>query len=110
MSIQATTVKIGTTEITYELWRTSAPPEYDGFGTMTLYDSGEENGERAYPGARPVRVRYVLIDVRHSEWQRGRYASGMYAAVESDDGPSAKDVEARVWNWLLKGSEREETS
>ena len=45
------TVKIGTFERTYTLVRTTAPKEYDGFGTLEVYESGNKE------------ERYVLIDV-----------------------------------------------
>jgi hypothetical protein len=55
--------------MSYVLGVTSAPPEYDGFQTLTLYD-GEIDGKRE---------RYVLIQQRHESWHEGRYRSGLYS-------------------------------
>jgi len=68
------TVTIGQANIRYVLGVTSAPPEYDGFGTLTLYDAGEGR----------ERQRYVLIHDRHEDWQRMRYSSGLFAYQPSD--------------------------
>lgn len=49
---------------------TDAPPEYDGFGTRTE----NPNVGTGLRGA----IRSVLTPAEHVEWQRQRYASGMY--------------------------------
>ena len=46
----------------YEVYETSAPSDYDGFGTITVADYGTE--------------RTVLIRHEHASWQLGRYQSG----------------------------------
>ena len=67
------TVKIGTFERTYTLVRATAPKEYDGFGTLEVYESGNKE------------ERYVLIDVDHKEWQEGRYGSGLYTFKDIEE-------------------------
>jgi len=69
------TVTIGPANIRYVLGVTSAPPEYDAFGTLTLYDAGEGRDRR----------RYVLIHDRHEDWHRMRYSSGLFGYEPSDD-------------------------
>jgi hypothetical protein len=56
---------------------TSAPEEYDGFGTRTM----ELLPERG----RVARYRRVAILERHLDWQRLRYASGLFACVGEDE-------------------------
>ncbi len=57
---------------------TDAPVDYDGFGTRTLRVVG--TGPRGS-------VRLVETPDLHLEWQRARYASGMYlSASESEIG------------------------
>lgn len=53
---------------------TTAPPEYDGFGTATVevldwLDAGK-------------RFRRVETPTEHVVWQRTRYESGCYAAMD----------------------------
>jgi len=48
---------------------TTAPVEYDGFGTRTVRVIGRDNGRD---------VREVEIDERHLAWQETRYGSGMH--------------------------------
>lgn len=61
------------------LWETTAPENYDGFGTFTVhsYHTG--------PTGKPIRV--VAIQDRHVEWQTSRYHSGLGAArpVSAED-------------------------
>ena len=66
------TVAFGPSTTTYALYVTTARPDYDGFGTLTVYDAGE-GGER-----------WVLIDVEHRQWQISRYLSGCKSAEPSD--------------------------
>jgi hypothetical protein len=66
-------VAIGENAITYEAVETTAPADYDGFGTFCVmsYDGKDDNGkERTY--------RTVLIDKRHFTWQTMRYQSGVH--------------------------------
>lgn len=56
---------------------TTAPKEYDGFGTRTLIPVvGYDNGKV---------VRKVEIDPQHRGWQEARYGSGMHALWTEDD-------------------------
>lgn len=61
------------------IW-TDAPVEYDGFGTATI----ESAGTRAIFGH--VR-RLVAVDPNYLDWQKCRYASGLfgYLTVGEDD-------------------------
>jgi hypothetical protein len=67
--------------MTFEVWYTSAPKDYDGFGTITaiefdktmMYDSRE----------RPLRK--VLILPKNSTWQLMRYSSGLFACYTDSD-------------------------
>jgi len=87
------TVKIGTFERTYTLVRTTAPKEYDGFGTLEVYESGNKE------------ERYVLIDVNHKEWQEGRYGSSLYVFkdVEND---LKQYVQLELYKRLTEGTTR----
>lgn len=58
--------------IQFEQRYTTAPVDYDGFGTR-------DRGVAGYDGDKPVRL--VEIDPRHLEWQTGRYGSGLHAAL-----------------------------
>jgi hypothetical protein len=89
------TISIGSSTETFELWRTGAPGAYDGFGTLTIYDSGERPSGK--------RERYVLIKKAHVEWHRCRYGSGLYSC-EAPDELTAKDIESKIWDWIEAGS------
>ena len=73
-------VKIGTFERSYVMAQTTAPKEYDGFGTLEIYTSAPAAGEN---GRDPDR--YVLCDVDHVVWQEGRYRSGLYTFEIPDE-------------------------
>ncbi|HKW13092.1 MAG TPA: hypothetical protein VJS69_01260 [Candidatus Krumholzibacteria bacterium] len=77
--------------ITYVLGVTSAPPAFDAFGTLTLYDSGSDSWQGG-----PKRERYVLIQQQHESWQEGRYRSGLFSYERSDALPAA-DIAARLY-------------
>ena len=81
------TVTIGPANIRYVLGVTTAPPEYDGFGTLTLYDEGEGRDRR----------RYVLIHERHEDWHRMRYSSGLYV-YQPTDSFDERDVAERLYD------------
>ena len=78
--------------VTYVLGVTSAPPEYDGFGTLTLYDSGEGR----------ERTRYVLIQQRHEQWHAGRYGSGLYS-YEPSDALDERELARRLFEAMATG-------
>jgi len=52
---------------------TDAPEDYDGFGTKTLKVLGQRRGKT---------VRVVETPEEHAQWQRDRYASGLYFAFD----------------------------
>jgi hypothetical protein len=88
------TVKIGDTEVQYHVVLTTAPKNYDGFGSFTLDESiGEARNYK----------RFVLVNDRHLTWQVGRYASGMYRAdVQEEKAINAmrRHIETQLWRKL----------
>lgn len=52
---------------------TDAPVAYDGFGTKTIRVLGKRRGKE---------VRIVETPEEHAQWQRDRYASGLYFAFD----------------------------
>ena len=54
---------------------TDAPPVFDGFRTITLRTVGK---------SRRGPVREVETPAEHAEWQRSRYASGMYICASEE--------------------------
>lgn len=64
------------------LW-TTAPEDYDTFGTETLEHCGEWRGRS---------LRRVVIDPRYGNYQAGRYGSGLHGAFEED--PREADARA----------------
>ena len=85
------TIAVGEARRTYRLFETTAPDAYDGFGTVTYY-----RGDGS---------RFVLVDVRHAEWQAQRYASGMQAVLPSDLFP-ADGIAETLWALLMQGIAR----
>jgi hypothetical protein len=72
------------------LARTTAPAQYDGFGTVTL---GHADAVTVWPPMPAHRL--VLILPEHYEWQARRYISGMFAIgpVNFDQlSPAEKDT------------------
>jgi hypothetical protein len=60
-----------------EVWVTCAPDAYDGFGTTEIMVMpGEFKQQRVY--------RQVAIRPEHSQWQRDRYSSGLYACISPE--------------------------
>lgn len=72
-----------TVDVTYHVWRTRAPREYDGFGTLEV-----DHSEPAPQGEE----RIVLIQAEHERWQLRRYASGSH---------KSKPEDARVAHYLV---------
>ena len=78
-------LQIGTYTVEFVAMTTTAPKEYDGFGTIHIYpdeviDSMIVEGRRV-----PAKTeRIVLVDTEHQTWQIGRYGSGLYSAEECD--------------------------
>jgi hypothetical protein len=58
-------INLGGTSINHEILDTSAPADYDSFGTFTICE-----GE----------VRTVAVRVEHRHWQTMRYSSGNHFA------------------------------
>jgi len=56
------------------LW-TTAPSDYDLFGTETVEDGGEWKGKR---------LRRVIVDPAHVDYQEGRYSSGLHGSWPED--------------------------
>lgn len=65
------TIAIGTWSETYQAYLTSAPRAYDYGYCIPIY--GNDNPEKDSS-------RVVLIPVDRAEYQRGRYASGLYGS------------------------------
>ena len=80
------TVKIGTIEKNYFLRLTSAPRNYDGFGTIEIESNEDE--------------RIILIDSINIDWQEGRYTSGMYVCKDEDI--PEREITQRLWGRLVK--------
>jgi hypothetical protein len=60
--------------VTYIRTLTTAPDDYDGFGTRTVRIAGWlQRTDRE-----PEEVRLVETPEEHVDWQRGRYSSGIY--------------------------------
>lgn len=81
-------VKIGRYEMTYLVYKTQAPEEYDGFGTLEIAKSGE--------------MRYVVIKQQHEDWQIKRYASGRFGAQKIEEPTLVKMVEDKLLNRIIK--------
>jgi hypothetical protein len=68
------TIAINGDTVTYVLAATTAPKEYDGFGTFTLTTIDADVNGRAARDGKALRV--VLIRQEHLQWQTMRYHSG----------------------------------
>lgn len=84
MSGGGTTIKltIGTFEVMYVAKRTTAPRNYDGFGTLEIYSSLGFNHGSAVEDKELTRL--VLVDTEHEKWQTGRYFSGLYSCEDAE--------------------------
>lgn len=86
------TVAIGCRPVVhYDVVKTNAPRDYDGFGTVTVFESGSHKDRDL--------VRIVLIRVEHAKWQTARYASGLHT-FEDNDLVSIDDVIDELWKRL----------
>lgn len=64
----------GTCREVTTILHTTAPIEYDGFGTITVDEyTGTINGRK---------LRSVNINNAHLEWQKARYLSGLHEAID----------------------------
>jgi len=75
-------VQIGPHSFVYHFYRTKASKAYDGFGTITVFEHGDE--------------RIVGVRTAHCEWQLMRYASGMYNAEPLED-HWRTDIVEKLW-------------
>lgn len=66
---------------------TDAPEDYDGFGTETVKVIGK---------TRRGMVRMVETPQEHVEWQRLRYASGMYLYASAAELPRLLETPAII--------------
>jgi hypothetical protein len=91
------TVKIGSKlDVTYLVAHTTAPENYDAFGSFTLVD-GIDVPPRAASG------RIVLIQERHFKWHVQRYASGLYHTIPGDPELQAEYERRVVEKFFGKG-------
>ena len=82
-------------------WRvywTTAPSDYDGFGSETIEACGDYHGKG---------LRRVMIDPTYVLWQTGRYGSGLHPAWEEDPRAIDAKVKARVDADRAERAERE---
>jgi len=77
------TVTIGSITKTYVLVETTAPKDYDGFGTFTINAIGPK--------------RWVLIEQEHFTWQTQRYGSGLHGHTVHDGEHLLKAAAQRLW-------------
>ena len=83
------TVAIDGESVTYFVAITTAPRAYDGFGTLSLRDTYNDDGKEA---------RIVLIREEHFAWQNnGRYNSGGYYATHFDKEHIAEELWKRLY-------------
>ena len=73
---------------------TTAPEAYDGFGTKTVQVLGEKTHRVEGVIHTDRVVRLVATPVRHVQWQRARYASGLYTACEVERWRQIADIVA----------------
>jgi len=91
---QEVTVQIGENRAVYVLVKTSAPKEYDAFGTLEV---------KSYMDNEKEPHRYVLIAVDHLEWHKGRYGSGLYYCEVQEQDRSIKGwIEQRLWSRITR--------
>jgi hypothetical protein len=82
-------VTIGEHSELFHVRCTSAPKDYDGFGTITLADYGSDLG------------RVVMIRDEHLQWQSLRYNSGNHACQIPPPG-GVDGVEEELWKRLAR--------
>lgn len=75
----------GDEAVTYHVMDTSAPVDYDGFGTFAITE---------YDGTRTV-----LIRAEHYQWQTARYGSGMKACTPTLHDMGA--IQQALWKRLM---------
>ncbi len=80
-------VTIGHITKTYVLVETTAPIEYDGFGTFTINALGPK--------------RWVLIEQEHFTWQTMRYGSGLHGHTVCHGKHLLRAAMQRLWERLV---------
>jgi hypothetical protein len=90
-----TSITIDERKIVYELWETSAPSDYDGFGTFTI-------AANVGTDSRGRKTRVVLIEVENVDWQTSRYASGLCLVEPKTEYPDSLRAWAteKLWHKL----------
>jgi len=73
------------------MWETTAPSEYDGFGTYEIAAGVAEDGRR---------VRLIEILERHLQWQTLRNASGLHATRNVEE-PHPQDEPIFDWTDIV---------
>lgn len=91
--LETVAISIGDETVNYFIATTSAPREFDGFGTLTLAEIPAGKHDKLW--------RVVLIRSEHLGWQSSRYSSGLHA-VERPIGFDASGVRAHLWEHLDK--------
>ena len=86
-------IKIGGSGGSYEVFKTTAPIDYDGFGTLELFKMRHPTTDKE--------IRYVAIRQEHCAWQTGRYGSGSHVAEAVNDRGVVKDLTEKLWKTIL---------
>lgn len=79
------------------LW-TTAPADYDGFGTETIEEGGEWRGKT---------LRRVIIDPVHFSYQTARYASGLHGDWDEDPRVVEANMQTRLERDRVERAARE---
>lgn len=87
-------ITIGTLTRTYVLAKTNAPARYDAGSVIELHDASYTP-----PGKDRVIERYILVESRDLEWQRGRNFSGIYTLITDPEELiiDSRDVARELW-------------
>jgi hypothetical protein len=85
--------------VEYVLLKTTAPKDYDAFGTITLYDGLDGPYEA-------LNCRYVLQPLEHITYFVERGRSGLYQSEQSD-AMSASEIWRRLYERIVLPSSKE---
>lgn len=80
------------------LW-TTAPADYDTFGTETVDSAGEWFGRE---------LRKVIAHPHHADYQRDRYGSGLHGSWTEDPRVAQAEEKAKRERWAREDAERSE--
>jgi hypothetical protein len=87
-------IQLGAFYAQYKLYKTLAPVEADGFGTMHLTGPTKPTADDP---------RWVLVRAEHEDWQITRYHSGMWAPeLEPLDGSLVRWIQETLYERLTK--------